>query len=125
MTPKQRRTEAIRHLKNLRTKYFCQSDWGTPVGQTGRVKCGTPACAAGHLTLNKKLYTEGLRINYGGPSYRDLLDYEALAAFFGISEDDALLAFGTMFYSNINTVTPYEVALRLECPEAFRNVTPC
>lgn len=73
---------------------------GMEFAETAReITCGTLACAAGWLSLHPDMQALGLRVGpYGDPVYAHHdSGFESLAEFFGMTEDQARLVFGSRY----------------------------
>lgn len=64
-----------------------------PLGQTDVIKCGMTACAFGHAATIPYFKRLGLKLmgtrGYFRPIYDELVEFEAAAAFFDITEQQA------------------------------------
>lgn len=69
-------------------------------------ECGTVACAAGWLMQHPDMQAKGLYMDsYGSPTFKGLLDYTALEAFFGLRAGVGYALFcprHTGFYCGLN-----------------------
>ena len=88
--------------KKIPKKEFCMSTWDSSkdpyaedlVGPT----CGTVKCAIGHMTTDPWFRRRGLKLvetwNDCQPQYKEFESFDAVAAFFGITYNDAFKIFG-------------------------------
>ncbi len=107
---------AIWSEKEGQGKYCYDED---EVGKV-QVNCGTHACALGLAAISKTFEAEGLTytINNGMlcPVFGELQEYDAAAAFFDLSRNDAVRLFDPFFYHPNNktgAVAEQEVINRL------------
>ena len=77
-------------------------------------ECGTVACAVGHACLDPWFNEQGLTANAGGqPMYGKDNSWDAVAAFFEIERELAILLFDYANYDEEAETTAAEVAYRI------------
>jgi hypothetical protein len=121
----------IEILKNVKSKNFDLNSWANSpdLMKTKKVKkeikegvCGTTACACGHAGLYKpfrelgfklKVYEGGADIVYKTPEGDVLVELDAAAAFFKLTDDEAYRLFDPCHYP-IARKSKYYVIKRIE-----------
>lgn len=106
--------------EDLNPALFDMSTWSEEV-RNGQHDCGYAACAIGWATTIPEFAQAGLRLEVIGievyPQFgeRGYSPFVALAAFFGISNDEARDLFSNLTYGNIPSkqITPTMVAAKI------------